>query len=111
MKEATLSIIASKLLLEEQQDALTKIFKIMDTTGDGKIGPEEIQHGFLEILGEEISIDACKKIIANVDQDDNGFIDQRDFLIGSIDFSFESFKGYIMRAKDLLFSTQDTIDI
>ena len=42
MKEATLSIIASKLLGDDQKNTLQKIFKIMDGTGDGKLGKEEI---------------------------------------------------------------------
>ena len=42
MKEATLSIIASKLLGDDLKNTLQKIFKIMDGTGDGKLGKEEI---------------------------------------------------------------------
>ena len=47
-----LAIIGSKLLDDDQRVVLQKIYKIMDTNGDGKLGPEEIQMGFNEILGE-----------------------------------------------------------
>jgi len=67
MKEATLSIIASKLLGDDQKNTLQKIFKIMDGTGDGKLGKEEIQIGFKQILNQDISAEDCMKIINNVD--------------------------------------------
>jgi Ca2+-binding EF-hand superfamily protein len=46
-----LAIIGSTLIDKEQLDAIRTIYKVMDTSGDGKIGTEEIAFGFKEILG------------------------------------------------------------
>jgi Ca2+-binding EF-hand superfamily protein len=39
----------------------------MDSSGDGKIGSEELAHGFREILGEELTEEELKIIMENVD--------------------------------------------
>jgi Ca2+-binding EF-hand superfamily protein len=83
----------------------------MDSSGDGKLGEDEIKFGFEKILNENVSLDECKNIIDAIDMDKNGYIDYRDFLIGSIDFSYDSMKGYISKAKDCFFETNPTIDI
>ena len=54
MKEAVLAIIGSTLIDEEQLNSIKTIFKIMDSSGDGKIGKEGLSFGFKEILGEEL---------------------------------------------------------
>ena len=54
MKEAVLAIIGSTLIDEEQFNSIKTIFKIMDSSGDGKIGKEELRFGFKEILREEL---------------------------------------------------------
>ena len=44
--EATRAIIATVLLEEKHRNVLRKIFSIMDVSGDGKIGPDEIMIAF-----------------------------------------------------------------
>lgn len=58
----------------------------MDSSGDGKIGIEELAMGFREILGEELTEEELQTIMDNVDQDEpkNGYIDFSDFLIASV---------------------------
>ena len=46
MKEAVLAIIGSTLIDEQQLKGIKNIFKIMDSTGDGKIADEELTFGF-----------------------------------------------------------------
>jgi len=46
MKEAVLAIIGSTLIDEQQLKGIKNIFKIMDSTGDGKIANEELTFGF-----------------------------------------------------------------
>lgn len=43
MKEAVLAIIGSTLIDEKQLSSIKKLFRIMDTGGDGKLGPAEIK--------------------------------------------------------------------
>ena len=35
--------------------SIRTIFKIMDSSGDGKIGKEELKYGYKAILGEELT--------------------------------------------------------
>ena len=67
MKEAMLAIIGSTLIDQTQLDKIRTIYKIMDSSGDGKIGIEELAHGFREILGEELTEEELKIIMENVD--------------------------------------------
>mmetsp|Transcript_5481 Transcript_5481/g.8553 ORF Transcript_5481/g.8553 Transcript_5481/m.8553 type:complete len:288 (+) Transcript_5481:504-1367(+) len=87
LKEATLAIIANLLIKEKHKQTIQKVFKVMDSSGDGMLGPEEIQEGYEAIMGEQLSDEELNGIFSNVDQDGNGNIDYMDFLVASIDFS------------------------
>ena len=113
LKEATLSIIANFLFLDKP--ILLNIFRIMDESGDGKLGIEELKFGFKEILGGEEGFKTnadLQSIMDNVDQDGNDFIDYSDFLIASIDYSEDSFLKYCEIAYEKYFdNSQESIDV
>jgi len=67
MKEAMLAIIGSTLIDQTQLNNIMTIYKIMDSSGDGKIGSDELAMGFREILGEELTEEELKTIMENVD--------------------------------------------
>lgn len=99
LQEATLAIIGCKLLDPLQKEAIQKLFKIMDESGDGIITHKELIVGFKKVLGEEISDDEAKSIFKKVDLDDNGSLDFKDFLISSVDFADKDyFMAYMKNA-------------
>jgi len=53
--EATLAIIGCKLLQKDEKEAIVKLFKVMDESGDGKIGEDELIDGFKKVLNETIT--------------------------------------------------------
>lgn len=85
--EATLAIIGSTLMDPEQKEITLMIFKIMDESGDGQLGTDEIIAGFQKVLGEDLDTEEAQRIIDNVDLDGNNYIDYQDFMISSIDFT------------------------
>ncbi|KAJ0980905.1 hypothetical protein J5N97_009160 [Dioscorea zingiberensis] len=53
-------------------------FSVYDIDGDGSISADELAH-VLENLGEPASVEECRKMIAGVDRDGDGFIDFEEF--------------------------------
>lgn len=87
LKEATLSIVANFLFPDKA--ILLNIFRIMDSSGDGQLGKDELKMGFKRILNEEIDEIELQKIMENVIQGKKDYIDYADFLVASIDYSEE----------------------
>jgi Ca2+-binding EF-hand superfamily protein len=46
-------MIAHLLLDQRQKTTLKKIFKIMDSSGDGSLESDELAHGFKKIFDDE----------------------------------------------------------
>ena len=59
------------LIKKQHRQTILKIFKIMDDSGDGQLGKEEIQTGFQLLLGEDLSAAQVDEIMRNVDLDGN----------------------------------------
>ena len=62
-------IIAHMLLDHDTKTLMAAIYNIMDSSGDYKIGKDELKYGFQKILGLQISERELDKIIYNVDLD------------------------------------------
>ena len=95
------------LIKKQHRQTILKIFKIMDDSGDGQLGKEEIQTGFQLLLGEELSAAQVDEIMRNVDLDGNQYIDYLDFLIASVDFSRAAFLGYCKEAYRVFFNRSE----
>lgn len=120
LKEASLAMIAHLLLDQKHKTTLKKIFKIMDSSGDGQLEAPELRQGFKRVFNNPSDVDEkgnklCNKawtdaelngIIANVDHDENGFLDYRDFLMASVDLTKESFFRYCERAFERFFTNE-----
>lgn len=120
LKEACLALIAHLFLDNKQKLTLRKIFKIMDYSGDGQLEADELRNGFNYIFDnpedvdpegnplyqKEWSDEALKLIIDNVDHDENGHLEWRDFLMASVDLSQDSFKKYCERAYERFFTNE-----
>ncbi len=59
-----------------EQEKIERAFKVIDTDGNGLIGPEEFQYALAQI-GEEMSIEEISKLIRVFDWDVDGFINIR----------------------------------
>jgi len=78
----------------------------MDTSGDGKIGTDELAYGFKEILGETHNEDELRNMMNFIDQDKNGYIDYSDFLIASVNIDLSKIKEYCKTAYELFFKNE-----
>jgi calcium-dependent protein kinase len=55
LKQATFAYIASQLLSKGEKDNLSKLFKAIDTNGDGKLSKEEILIGYDKYFGKHMN--------------------------------------------------------
>lgn len=64
----------------ESEEVLKDAFSVYDRNGNGWISAEELQE-VLKSLGDECSIEECRKMISGVDNDGNGMIDFQEFKV------------------------------
>jgi calcium-dependent protein kinase len=84
LKQATFAFIASQLLTKTEKENLDKIFKALDTNGDGKLSKEEIFEGYEQFFGKSLDKEGIEKMFDSVDIDKSGFIDYSEFVIASM---------------------------
>lgn len=98
---------------------MTKLFKIMDESGDGKLGTDEIILGFFKVAGEEIDGDLAEEIQTKIDFGNKGYVDFHDFITSSINYKdTDAFMSYMTAAYKSFFDnelesvdTQELIDL
>ncbi|KAB2084298.1 hypothetical protein ES319_A05G325700v1 [Gossypium barbadense] len=64
----------------ESEEVLKDAFSVYDRNGNGWISAEELQE-VLKSLGDECSMEECRKMISRVDNDGNGMIDFQEFKV------------------------------
>ena len=84
LKQATFAFIASQLLSKQERENIDKVFRAMDTNGDGKLDKKEIQSGYLEFFGKVMSDEEVDDMFSKVDVDDSGAIDYSEFVVASM---------------------------
>ena len=72
------------MLRKSEKEHLSKIFKEIDTDGDGKLSKEEITSGYEKFFGKKISPEDVDKILECVDLNKNGYIDYSEFVIATM---------------------------
>lgn len=80
-----MAFIASHLTKDEEKRDLDKIFKAMDTNGDGCLSKQEVLKGYEHYFGEPITCEEVDSIFQKIDLDGNGFIDYTEFIMATID--------------------------
>ena len=83
MEQAVLAYITNYLFSKQQEQSLLKIFKQLDTDNDGVLTLDELEVGFMEFFeGTQLIFrDELKKIIAQVDSNNNGTIEYSEFIM------------------------------
>ena len=81
LEAAVIAYITNSLTSKKTEQKLLEIFKHFDSNHDGYLSIEELRDGFKEYMGENILFeDELKKIIYNVDINNNGIIEYSEFV-------------------------------
>jgi calcium-dependent protein kinase len=101
LKEAVNSFIATQCLTVAENKELRNVFKEMDGNGDGKLSRKELIDYFIREMGEDEAQNEVNRIFAQVDTDNNGYVEYTEFLKASLDGKTRNNKGYLKRAFDM----------
>jgi len=84
LQQATIAFIVHFQFASQENKELKKIFKKLDLNGDGRLTYKELKDGFSKLDPNErisgITEADLNRIIEDVDQDMNGFIEYEEFL-------------------------------
>jgi calcium-dependent protein kinase len=83
-QQAVVTYISHNFADKEEVNRIRKIFKFLDSNGDGVVSKEELLQGY-KSLGEEISEEALDFIIKAIDNDGSGCIEYEEFIRASLD--------------------------
>ena len=72
------------MVSQEEKNHLEKVFKSLDTNGDGNLSKEEILEGYEAHFGVPINEEEVDKMFLNVDVDGNGAIDYTEFVMATM---------------------------
>merc|ERR1711935_996516 len=84
LKQATYAFIASQLLSKQEKEQIDKVFKAMDLNGDGKLQKDEIQKGYADFFGRNLSDQEVDELFEKVDADGSGEIEYSEFVVATL---------------------------
>ena len=85
LREAVYTFIITQVISIKETRLLREVFRTLDKNGDGKLSLDELASHYSLTMGDEEAIKEAKKIMKEVDTNNNGFIDYTEFLRASID--------------------------
>ncbi|XP_074605702.1 uncharacterized protein LOC141858753 [Brevipalpus obovatus] len=74
-----LNLMSKKISEKDANDEIMRAFQLFDDKNTGKIGFESLKR-VSEELGENISEEELKEMIAEADRDGDGYVDKAEFL-------------------------------
>lgn len=108
LEQACLHIIANMLIPKHQKLVVKEVFRIMDTSGDGALGLDEIMDGYKTIYGlDELDEETQAKLkngMEEIDKEKVGYVSLSQFLVGTVDLSPAMFQTYVERAYEKYFN-------
>ena len=76
--------IAAQCLTKNEKAGVDKIFKCLDSNGDGQIDKQDVKDGYAEYFGKYLSDREVKEIFDKIDVDRSGLIDYSEFLVAAM---------------------------
>lgn len=113
LQQAALAFLAhNSLHLPEVKDLL-RTFRSIDENGDGRITKEELNIAFSKIYNVPDAQEEVDEVFANIDNDNNGFIEYEEYIRASIDKNIllnDNFLRYTFKYFDKDGSGEITVD-
>ena len=72
--------MVNNLISAQEQKRLEALFRSLDANGDGLLQYDELLTGFVDMYGETVGQEECKRIFAQVDADGSGAIGLQEFM-------------------------------
>jgi calcium-dependent protein kinase len=85
LREAVYTFIITQFISLKETRVLREVFRAIDRNGDGKVSVEELAEQYELTMGSEDAVAEAKRIMKEVDTDNNGFIDYTEFLKVNLD--------------------------
>lgn len=82
--QAVLTFLTHNFAKKDEIGKLTKIFKVLDKNGDGRISRDELRESYKEV-GMLISEEEIIELLKTLDGDGNGYIEYEEFIRATID--------------------------
>jgi len=101
LRDAVNTFITTQCISQKDTKELRDVFRMMDTNGDGKLSREELLNQFSKTMGYNAASDEVDRIMAEVDTDNNGYIDYTEFLKATLDIRTVMSSENMRRAFDL----------
>ncbi|CAG9315137.1 unnamed protein product [Blepharisma stoltei] len=85
LRDAVNTFVTSQCLSIQDTRLLREVFRSMDKNGDGKLSREELMEQYVRSIGAADAEIEVNRIMAEVDTDNNGYIDYTEFLKATLD--------------------------
>jgi calcium-dependent protein kinase len=84
LQQASIAYIVHQLSTNEVVRSLRNIFKKLDESGDGRLSYQELKDGWRKYFNDQMSEIEFDRLIKEMDQDGNNFIEYEEFLRATI---------------------------
>jgi calcium-dependent protein kinase len=98
LQQGLRTYIATLLVSDQEKRRLGKVFKKLDTDGDGKLSPEELIEGYSQEMTQAEAVIAVEHIMKSIDVDRNGYVEYTEFIAATMDFKSEEAKKTLLYA-------------